>query len=54
MERLDLGHLHPNLKVPRLTCPGWGSNLASGVGGKHARKEPLEQLVNSYSEHLHI
>jgi hypothetical protein len=23
------------------------------VGGEHSRKEPLEQLVNSNSEHLH-
>jgi hypothetical protein len=23
------------------------------VGGGHSRKEPFEQLVNSYSEHLH-
>jgi hypothetical protein len=25
------------------------------VGGEHSRKkEPIEQLVNSYSEHLHM
>ncbi len=24
------------------------------VGGEHSRKEPFEQLVNSYSEHLHM
>jgi hypothetical protein len=24
------------------------------VGGKHSRKEQFEQLVNSYSEHLHM
>jgi hypothetical protein len=23
------------------------------VGGEHSRKEPFEQLVNGYSEHLH-
>jgi hypothetical protein len=28
--------------------------MDSTVGGKHSRKEPFEQLVNSYSEHLHI
>jgi hypothetical protein len=27
MERLDLGHLHPNLEVPRLTCPWEASTL---------------------------
>ncbi len=32
MKRLDQGHLHPKLKVPRLTRPGWKSNpgLCSG------------------------
>jgi hypothetical protein len=24
------------------------------VGGEHSRKEPLEQFVNCYSEHLHM
>jgi hypothetical protein len=24
------------------------------VGGEHSRKEPSEQLVNSYSQHLHL
>ncbi len=24
------------------------------MGGEHSRKEPFEQLVNSYSEHLHM
>ncbi len=27
---------------------------ASMVGGEHSRKELFEQLVNSYSEHLHM
>jgi hypothetical protein len=27
---------------------------ASTVGGEHSRKEPFEQLVNSYSEYLHM
>ncbi len=31
------------------SCP---SNL--DAGGKHSRKEPFKQLVNSYSEHLHM
>jgi hypothetical protein len=26
----------------------------SGVGAELFRKEPFEQLVNSYSEHLHM
>jgi hypothetical protein len=50
MKRLHQGHLHPNLEVPRLhvsagnrTGPPW-----------HSRKEPLDQLVNSYSEQLHM
>ncbi len=44
-ERLDQGHLHPKLEVPGLA-------RVSAVGGEHSRKEPLEQLVNSYLEHL--
>jgi hypothetical protein len=52
MTRLDQGHLHPKLEVPGLTCPGPESNL--GLEGQHSRKEPFEQLVNRYSEHLHM
>jgi hypothetical protein len=47
VKRLDQGHLHPKLEVLGLTCPG----RASPVGGEHSRKEPFEQLVNSYLEH---
>jgi hypothetical protein len=54
MERLDQGHLHPKLEVPRLTCLGWESSPASTVEGKHFRKEPFEQLVICCSEHLHM
>ncbi len=36
-----------------LTCPQ-NRTRASTVGGEHSRKEPFEQLVNSYSEHLHM
>jgi hypothetical protein len=43
---LDLGVLLPKQEVPRLTCLGRESSLASTVGGKHFRKEPFEQLVN--------
>jgi hypothetical protein len=48
LERLDHSHLHLKLEVPGLTCPGWKSK--SEVGGKHSRKEPLKQLLNSYSD----
>ncbi len=51
MKRLDQGHLHPKLEVPGLTCSGEESNP---VGCEHSRKEPFEQLVNGYSEHLHM
>ncbi len=54
MKRLDQGVLRPKLEVPRLTCLGRESSLASTVGGKHFRKEPSEQLVNCYSENLHM
>jgi hypothetical protein len=34
----------------------WPGNRtqASVVGGEHSRKEPLEQLFNSYLEHIHM
>ncbi len=35
MKRLDQGHLHPKLVVPRLTCPGRKSNLGLH-GGRRA------------------
>jgi hypothetical protein len=44
MERLDKGHLHPELEVLRLTCLGWESNPNSS-------KELFKQSFNSYSEH---
>ncbi len=52
MERLDQGHLHPKLEVPRLTCLGRESKLGTVVGGKHSGKELFEQRVNSYSRYL--
>ncbi len=55
LERLDQGHLHPKLEVPRLACLSRELKYrASEVGGKHSSKELFEQLVNSYSEHLHM
>jgi hypothetical protein len=47
-KRLDQGHLLPKLEVTGLTFSG----RESAVGGEHSRKEPLEQLVNSYLEQL--
>jgi hypothetical protein len=29
MKRLDHGHLHPELEIPKLTCPGRALNPAS-------------------------
>ncbi len=46
MKSPDQGHLHPKLEVPRLTCPGREANPASTMRG--------EQLISSYSEHLHM
>ena len=37
-KRLDQGHLHPKLEVPRLTCPGWESNPGL-FGGMRALKK---------------
>jgi hypothetical protein len=34
--------------------PAGNRTRASTVGGEHSRIEPFEQLVDSYSEHLHI
>jgi hypothetical protein len=50
MERLDQGHLHPKLEVPRLKC----LCRVSAVGSKHSSKELFEQCINSFSEHLHM
>jgi hypothetical protein len=49
------GHLRPKLEVPGLTCPGRESNpgLQSGWQALY-RKEPFEQRVYSYSEHLRM
>ncbi len=47
MKRLDQGHLHPELKVLKLTFPDQESNPSH-----RGRKDPLEQLVNIHSEHL--
>jgi hypothetical protein len=49
MKRLDQGHLPPKLEVPGLTCSSRESNP-----GELSRKEPFEQLVNSYPEHLQL
>ncbi len=46
MQRLDQGHLHPKLEVPRLTCPGRESNLGLLGGVEHSRKETLEQVMD--------
>jgi hypothetical protein len=50
MNRLDQGHLHLVLKIQRQTCP----DGESWEVREYPRKEPLEQLVDSYSEHLHM
>ncbi len=48
IETLDQGRLYPNLEVPGLTC------RQKSNPGEHQRKEPSRQLINSYSEHLHM
>ncbi len=53
IKRLDQGHLHPKLEVQG-HVPVGNPTLASAVGGEHSGKEPFEQLVNNYSEHLHM
>jgi hypothetical protein len=48
MKRLEPGHLRPKLQVSELTCPGRESNTSLRSG-----RRALEQLLNSYLEHLH-
>ncbi len=50
MERLDQGHLHPKLEVPRLTFLDRESKRAS----THSNKELFEQHNHSYSEDQHM
>jgi hypothetical protein len=45
IERLDQGHLYPNLEVPGLICPGRESNPGFQGGSEHSRKEPSRHLV---------
>jgi hypothetical protein len=54
MERLEQGHLHPKLEVPRLTCFGQESNPGLLGGEASTLKELFEPCINSYSEHLHM
>jgi hypothetical protein len=54
MKRLALGHFHNKLEVPRLTCPGQESNPVLYSGRRTLKKEPFEQLINNYSEDLHM
>jgi hypothetical protein len=43
MKRLDQGHLHPKLDVPRLTCLGWESN--PGLRGAEEASTLLEKSL---------
>ncbi len=47
-------HLYPNLESQEWHIPAGNWTRASRVGSEHSRKEPSRQLVNSYSEQLHI
>ncbi len=44
IERLDQGHLYPNLEVPGLTCPAWEASTLE--------KSHLDSLSAGYSEPL--
>ena len=55
-ERLDQGHLHPLLEVPRQIqyVPAGNQTRASAVGREHSNKELSNSLlVYRHSEHLH-
>jgi hypothetical protein len=43
MERLDQGHLHPNLEVPRLTCPVGESNPPPPPPGTRGGRRALQK-----------
>ncbi len=50
MERLDKGHIHPKLEVPKLTCLSLESN--PGFPGRRRAlysKELFKQFGNSYA-----
>jgi hypothetical protein len=49
LKRLDQGHLHPTLEVPRLTCLGRETNPDLRGGRRAPSKELFEQRINSYS-----
>ncbi len=50
MNRLDQGHLHPKLPKTDMSRPG----IKAGPPWWKVRKELSKQLVNSYSENLHM
>ncbi len=55
IEDHDQGHLYTNLEVPRLTCPGRGSNPGPGPPAWEAstlEKSHLDSLFAGYSEPL--
>jgi hypothetical protein len=37
-----------------MSRPGIPGTRVCAVGAENSRKDPLEQLANSYSEHLHM
>ncbi len=55
MKRLDQGHFHPKLDPETdMSQPEIESGPPKKLGGEHSIKETFEQLVKSYSEHLHM
>ncbi len=66
LTRYQLSHATPYEETWSRSFPSWtrgpkkwhvsdgNHTWASLVGGEHSRKETVEQLVNFYSEHLHM
>jgi hypothetical protein len=53
MERLDQGPLHPLLNTLDKHVSDRNRTWVACVAGEQTSKELFEQLINSYSEHLH-
>jgi hypothetical protein len=58
MERLDQGHLHPELQVLRLTCLSWESSLGIRGGRQAFAKSYTDSVLiatgTSTIEHLQL
>ncbi len=54
MKRLDQGHLHPKLEVPRLTCPGREANLGLHGGRQALLKRAIQTACYLFGTSTYI